>query len=204
MRNVDRNDGFASLLERARSGESAALEELTARYYADVQRMVSDRLWRDLAGSRAWLASRFSTGDVVQEVFFDVVRDLDGFRGNTADAFRGYLSIVVRNRILDVVRHHVALRRDVRRSVRTGVEPVLRTDRMGPLERAASEEEITRVREHLDAFEPRVRHLLRARLEGLATFGELAEQLGYETESGARRAYYVARAKLALALGGQG
>jgi len=41
---------------------------------------------------------------------------------------------------------------------------------------------------------------LRARLEGLASFRELAEQLGYGSESAARRAFFEAQARLVLRL----
>jgi hypothetical protein len=41
---------------------------------------------------------------------------------------------------------------------------------------------------------------VRARAEDLASFEELAQQLGYGSESSARRAFFAAQARLALRL----
>jgi RNA polymerase sigma factor (sigma-70 family) len=197
------NEGipFSTLLERARRKDPDALDQIARRYYAKVERFVHHRLATDIRYRRRWVAARFSTGDVVQSVFEGVLRDLSAFAGTTEEAFVGYLSTVVRNRILDAVRFHEAAQRDGRRGVSLedsndgeGHEP-------DPADAAISEEKMTRLLAILDEFEPRVRHLLRARMEGLASFRELAEQLGYGSESAARRAFFDAQAKLAMRLG---
>jgi RNA polymerase sigma factor (sigma-70 family) len=191
---------FGATLAAARRGEADALQTLTERFYPTVQRMVHRRLELDLRVSRPWLAARFSTGDVVHDVFLGVLRDLNAFGGENEGAFAGYLAMVVRNRIVDAVRFHEAERRDGRR-------PGISVDmldpegtNLDPASEAVSAEEAERLKRALMRFEPREQLLLRARLENLATFSELAEQLGFSTESGARRAYYAAQARLALAL----
>ena len=193
---------FQTMLAAARGGDGAAREALFSGLYGEVQAMTHQRLWRELGSSRRWVSSRFSTGDVVHEVLRVVLQDLDGFRGDSLEAFKGYLSIIVRNRIVDSVRHHSADRRDVRRSVDVeacregaGKEP-------GPAESAARQEQLTRIERHIETLEPRERLLLRARMEGLATFQELAHQLGYESESGARKAFYGAQSRLLIAIQG--
>ena len=69
------DDLFASLLARARQGDDAALDQLLERYYPVVQEMVHRSLSRDLRTKRPWLIARFSTGDVVQEVFRSVLTE---------------------------------------------------------------------------------------------------------------------------------
>ena len=61
-------------------------------------------------------------------------------------------------------------------------------------------ERLERLHAALADFEPREQHLLRARLDGVASFRELAAQLGYGSDSAARRAFYDAQARLALRL----
>lgn len=197
---VDTAPSFRDSLEAARRGDARALADLTERFYARVERLVHRRLALDLRASRPWLASRFSTGDVVQDVFQGVLRDLGAFGGEDEDAFAGYLAMVVRNRIVDAIRFHEAERRDGRRVARAADELELEGPAADPAAEAAHAEQMERLRVALERFEPREQLLLRARLEELATFGELAARLGFGTESGARRAYYAAKARLALLL----
>ncbi|HTF87407.1 MAG TPA: sigma-70 family RNA polymerase sigma factor [Planctomycetota bacterium] len=197
---MDATTPFVAALEAARRGDAEALEILTERFYPTVQRLVHHRLEQDLRRSRPWLTSRFSTGDVVQDVFIGVLRDLDAFAGDNEGAFVGYLAMVVRNRIIDAVRFHEAECRDGRRLGALDNLVDLAGPTSDPASEAASAEQMERVRLALKGFEPREQLLLRARLENLATFSELADQLGFSTESGARRAFYAAQARLALAL----
>jgi RNA polymerase sigma factor (sigma-70 family) len=193
---------FLALLARARTRESAALEGLFTRFYERVQADVHRRLSRDVRISRPWLKSRFSTGDVVQEVFRSVLGDLDTFGGTSEDAFSGWLAIVVRNRIVDSIRFHEADCRDGRKglSMPEDEEQLGPHDGTDPLAAAARQEELLRLDEALAELEPKIRLLVRARAEDLASFQELAEQLGCGSESAARRAYFAAQARLALRL----
>lgn len=193
---------FPTLLEGARRKDPAALDELARRFYPGVERQVHHRLATDIRSRRPWLSARFSTGDVVQSVFEGVLLDLDAFAGTTEEAFVGYLTTVVRNRILDAVRFHEAAQRDGRRGVPLEGTGAGQGGEPDPAEAAITAERMTLLLATLEEFEPRLRHLLRARMEGLASFRELAEQLGYGSESAARRAYFDAQAKLALRLGG--
>jgi RNA polymerase sigma factor (sigma-70 family) len=144
------------------------------------------------------LNARFSTGDVVQSVFEGVLRDAGVFQGNTESAFIGYLAVVVQNRIIDAIRFHEAAQRDGRRgkSIVTGFDAT--GSEVDPADAAATQEELERLHAALQRFDPREQHLLRARIEGLASFRELAEQLGYGSESAARRVFFDAQARLVL------
>jgi RNA polymerase sigma factor (sigma-70 family) len=194
---------FSSLLERARGGDSDALNDLARRFYPAVQALVHHRLAKDMRRTRPWLAARFSTGDVVQSVFEGVLRDLGAFAGRSEEAFIGYLAVMVRNRILDAVRFHEAAQRDGRRMHPFSPEFDAEGGEADPAEAALLSERMSQVLTTISCFEPRVQHLLRARMDGLASFRELAEQLGYGSESAARRAYFDAHAILAVRLRGE-
>ncbi len=196
-----RPTSFQELLSKARAGDSEALEALFEDFYPDVRVMVHRHLARDLRQNRPWLATRFSTGDIVQEVFRSVLSDLRAFGGTTEFAFVGYLTTVVRNRIVDAVRFHEAARRDGRRGAElsTGSSGAA-TGSHDPAKVVASVEQIERMHRALKSVSERERLLLRARLEGLSSFKELAEQLGYGSESAARRAFYAAKARLSILL----
>jgi RNA polymerase sigma factor (sigma-70 family) len=193
-------DAFLNTLERARQGDAQAREFLAERFYPIVQALVHQRLAADLRRSRPWLLARFSTGDVVHSVFESVLWDLGAFAGQTEEAFVGYLATVVRNRILDALRFHEAAQRDGRRGRTLTGDFDQESGESDPAEAAAASEDIARLLAAIARFEPRVQHLLRARIEGLATFRELAEQLGYGSESAARRAFFDAQAQLSLRL----
>lgn len=199
IESVHNEPPFSVDLDAARRGDEGALARLTDRFYPTVQKLVHRRLAQDLRLSRPWLTARFSTGDVVQEVFQSVIVDLESFRGRTEDAFVGYLTMVIRNRIVDAIRFHEADRRDGRR-----MRPMDDLDMPGPegdpAAEVASGEMVERLHIALQSFDTPTQLLLRGRIEGTATFPELAAQLGLETESGARRAFYAAQARLALLL----
>lgn len=92
---------FMALLEAAKRSDPEALDTLVRRFYPEVQRIVHHRLAKDMRQHRPWIAARFSTGDVVQQVFEGVLRDLGAFAGETEEAFVGYLAAVVRTRTRD-------------------------------------------------------------------------------------------------------
>ena len=189
---------FLTTLSEARAGSTSALNELFERFYPRVQQMVHRRLARDLRPSRPWLFARFSTGDVVQDVFRGVLRDPSAFAGKTEEAFVGYLAMAVRNQIVDAIRFHEAERRDVRLSVAEAQGSESPADVPAPLRQAAIREQLDQFHTILASFPERERLLLRARLDGTETFEELAEQLGYSSESAARRAYYNVQARVSL------
>ncbi|WP_419192087.1 RNA polymerase sigma factor [Engelhardtia mirabilis] len=201
----ERSDSWSFLdtLDEARSGKSEALDLLIERFYRRVEADVHQRLSRDVRVGRPWLAARFSTGDIVQEVFRSVIRDLEGFGGRTEDAFCGYLAIVIRNRVVDSIRFHEADCRDGRlgRPMPDDPESLGGGQAFDPEAIAARLDEVRRVERAMAELSPRVRLLVRARIEGQATFEQLAEQLGYGSESSARRAFFDAQARLALRLG---
>ena len=193
---------FVSLLSRARAGEPAALDDLVERFFDRVEASVHRYLSRDLRVGRPWLAARLSTGDIVQEVFHSVIRDLAAFGGQTEDAFCGHVAMVIRNRVIDSIRFHEAACRDGRRvaAMPEGYDYAEDTGEVDPARVTERLEALRHVERSLADLDERTRLLVRARFEGLASFEALAQQLGYGSESTARRAFFDAQAQLALKL----
>lgn len=192
--------GFQATLAAARAGDSAAMEGLFEEFYPRVKRMVHRGLSRDLRSTRPWLTARFSTGDVVQEVFRSLLKDLRGFQGTSEDAFTGYLAMVVRNRLLDAIRFHEAAQRDGRRTRPSVEDSDAVSPHSGPETDALLADEAESFQEVLKTLPEIEQLLLRARLEQGARFPDLAEQLGYSSPSAARRAFYSAQAQLVIRL----
>lgn len=170
------------------------LVELCERHYPRVQERVHRLLARDIRRGRPWLSAMLSTGDVVHEVFLGVVRDFDGFRGGSEHAFVAYLARLVRNRLIDSVRHHEASRRDSRRTERdldAIVDP-----HATPGSNSAEREDAELVRAILAQFPERDRALLRGRLEDEEPFAALAKSLGYASADSARKAFAAVQARL--------
>jgi RNA polymerase sigma factor (sigma-70 family) len=191
---------FTETLRAARAGDKQAQEDLLRTYYPQVERMVHRSLSRDMRSSRPWLRARFSTGDVVQEVFRSLLADLDGFAGEGEKAFVGYLAMVARNRIIDAIRFHEAAQRDGRSTRPTPEHDPSRSEQQGPATQVASNEELARFHTMMGTLPEREQLLLRARLEQGLRFQDLADQLGYSSPHSARRAFYAAQAQLLILL----
>ncbi len=191
---------FPDLLARARGGDADATSQLFEQFYPRVQRQVHMSLATDLRNSRPWLQSRFSTGDVVQEVFRSAFMDLEAFGGATESSFAAYLTMIVRNRLVDAIRFHEAEQRDGRRRSTPLVEEAHPSDEESAERSAIARDSIQRLHEVIDEFPQRERLLIRARFEGTATFEELTEQLGYSSVTTARRTFFAAQARLAILL----
>jgi RNA polymerase sigma-70 factor (ECF subfamily) len=187
---------FPRLLDAARRGSRAAQEALFERYYAQVERVVHAQLRRDLGRRRLCLASRFSTADVVQDVFHSLLPDLGKFRGSTEGEFVAYVVQVIRHRTLDTIRHHRAACRDYRRSLDEVPSSVLESSPAGGTATASDTDLLETFGATLAAFPEPARRLLRARIERGLGFEALARELGYPSRYAARRAFFAAQARL--------
>jgi RNA polymerase sigma factor (sigma-70 family) len=192
---------FAAVMAAVRAGDPAARERLLGHYYPAVRRLVHRSLAADLRRRRPWLAAMFSTGDVVQEVFCSIVRDLDHFASDNEGAFVNYLATLVKNRLSDAVRFHEAMRRDARRASES-VENLGERQPAGgePIDQLALEERVRGYCAAVQALPQREQTLLRERLDGEATFKDLAARLGFPSEDAARKAFCAAQARVLLRL----
>lgn len=189
---------FSVLLRSVRDGDESALNDLFDRYYAVVQRLVHKGLATEMRPGRPWLGALFSTGDVVQEVFMSVLRDLENFEGGSEPQFVKFLATVTKSRLVDSIRFHEAMRRD-RRRVRPVADEV-RAKRGSPVRDAVTAEEVALFCSALSRFPERERLLLRGRLERGAQYAVLADELGYPSPDAARKAFHSAQARLAMNL----
>lgn len=170
------------------------LEKVCSLYYPRVQAMVHQMLASDVRRGRPWLTSVLSTGDVVQEVFLGVVRDFEGFRGADESALIAYLARLVRNRLIDSVRHHEASRRDQRR--RSGDAEAIVSEAVSPGARVRTSEDVDAMQRLLATLKDRDRALLRGRIEDGESFQQLADALGYASADSARKAFCAVQARL--------
>jgi RNA polymerase sigma factor (sigma-70 family) len=180
-----------TLLERAREGDSSALDALIARYLPRMRRWASGRLphWaRDLA----------DTQDLVQEAVFQVFRKLDTFEVRGEGALQAYLRQAILNRIRE------ELRRANRRPSRGELDSQVQDDGRSPLDEAIGQEAVKRYERALATLRREDREAVVAKIELGYTNGEIAELLGKPSANAARMAVERAIVRLARAMGNAG
>lgn len=189
-----------ALLEAARNGDEPAREELCARFYERVQGLVHTQIQRRLRRPGHGALARMSTGDIVQDVFLEVLRGLDRWEGDEEAAFVGLLATLVEHRLVDHVRHHQAACRDVRRHGDVGPVTAGVGHDATPSLAASGSEALAIYRAVLDTFPLRERALLSLRMEDALEFKELASRLAYPSPDAARKAFHTTQARLLLKL----
>src|SRR5262245_44955231 len=96
-RSASRSDTTNDLLERARNGDSAAVDALFARYLPRLRRWAAGRLPR-------WARDLSDTHDVVQETLLRTFKRVDAFEARGEGAFQAYLRQAVLNQIRNELR----------------------------------------------------------------------------------------------------
>jgi len=172
------------LIERAKQGDSDALNRLLARYLPRVRRWASGRLptpARDLG----------DTNDVVQEALIGTFRNLGRFEDRGEGALQAYLRQAVMNRIRD------QMRKVERRPPHDLLDTGMPAAGISPLEAAIGREAIERYERALAQLEEHDRQAVVARLELGQTYEEIAVLVNKPTAGAARVAITRAVAKLA-------
>lgn len=194
-------DVLSTLLAAAKAGDKTARAELIERFHPRVAGLVHRQIQRRLRPQQHALLRLLSTGDVVQDVFVEVLRGLDRWDGDSEDAFVTLLATLVEHRLVDQIRRSQAARRDVRRVDAAGPMTAGVTAGAGsPGQAAASDEQMAIYREVLATFTERERALLTLRLEDGMEFAELAERLAWPSADAARKALHAVQARLLLRL----
>lgn len=167
------------LLERARRGDTRALEAIVERYQARLAMLVHYRM------SEA-LRRDYEVDDVLQEVFLRATRDLQTFtyRGPTS-LFR-WLAQIAHHVLADAARGGTRAKRDGGMAVRfrsdsnpAGYEPV---DSNTPSRILRQQESLGQLHQKLAALPDDYRDvILMARIEGLTT-AEIAERMNKTRE----------------------
>jgi RNA polymerase sigma-70 factor (ECF subfamily) len=176
----------ASLLERARAGDSPALGRLLESYRSYLTVLAGVQIGRRLRG-------KVDAADAVQEAFLGAFRDFPQFRGASEAEFLGWLRQVLASVLANLVRHyHGTQQRDVRLERRLTVEldqsshaldRALIAAQSSPSQQAARREQSVILADALARLPEEWRDLLILRhLEGL-TFPEVARRLGRTVDS---------------------
>jgi RNA polymerase sigma-70 factor, ECF subfamily len=173
-----------SLIERARAGDSEALERLFARHRKPLQRWASGRLPN-------WARDISDTEDLVQETLLQTFKRIGEFEPRRVGALQAYLRQAVLNRIRD------ELRRKGRQPHETDLDDSGIDGAESPLEQAIGREAVERYEQALARLKAEEREAIIARVEMGYTYEELAEALGKPTPDAARKAAQRALVRLA-------
>jgi RNA polymerase sigma-70 factor, ECF subfamily len=181
-------DSTSTLLERARAGDSAAIDILFARCMPALLRWARGRLPR-------WARDLADTQDVVQEAVLQTFRHLETFSARGEGALQAYLRQAVLNRIRDHIR------RVSRRPVATELDSQHEDANPSPLEQAVGRETVERYEAALARLSDADRELIVASVELGYAPEQVAEMTGRASADAARKAARRALVKLAEEMG---
>jgi RNA polymerase sigma-70 factor (ECF subfamily) len=174
----------SELVQRARSGDQTAVDDLFSRYEARLRRWAHGRLPVSARGAQ-------DTQDLVQDTLVKVFQRLQDFEPNHPGAFRGYVWTTLWNCIRDVARA----------SRRHGPTDPLGSDlpswSPSPLEEAMGSEVFARYESAMDRLRPEEREAIIARVELGLSHAEVARALGRPSAAAAHMT--VSRALVRLA-----
>lgn len=177
-------DSTTSLLERARSGDSAAIDALFARCIPPLQRWARGRLPQ-------WARDMADTHDVVQDAVVQTFKRIETFEARGEGALQAYLRQAVMNRIRDHIR------RVGRRPQTDELDTQHEDDGPSPLEQAVGQEAVARYEAALARLSEADRELIVASIELGYNYEQLAEATGRRSADAARKAARRALVKLA-------
>lgn len=171
---AERADTTFALLEKARTGDQSAIEQLFQRYLPRMQRWARGRL-------PSHVRHLGDTQDLVQESLIQTFTRLEQFEYRGEGALQAYLRQVLLNRI----------RGEVRRAVSRPAGHDLKDEHVdagpSPLEQAIGREGLERYEAALGRLRPTDREAIIARFELGMNNEELAVVLGKPSKDTARR-----------------
>jgi len=172
------------LVRRARTGDTAAENELCVRYLPRLQRWAHGRL-------PAWARGALDTQDLVQDTFIQVLKRLGDFEPRHEGAFHGYLRQALINRVRDEIR------RANRHAPPQPLDPAKAGSDPSPLEEAIGSETLERYESALQRLRPTDREAIMLRIELNYPYADIATALGKPSIAAAQMA--VSRALVRLA-----
>jgi len=179
-----RLDTTVDLVERVKSGDREALDQLCSRFLPGLRRWASGRLPR-------WTRDLMDTDDLVQETIVRAMNRIGTFESRHEGALQAYLRQAVVNRIRDEVR------RATRAPASGELDENLSDRAASPLEQAIGHEALERYEAALAQLKPEEREAIVARIEMECSYQEVAQALGKPSADAARMT--VSRALLRLA-----
>lgn len=196
------------LIERARSGDAAAISEIFARHRGRLKRMVEMRLDRRLQG-------RIDASDVIQEAHMEVSTRLADYLNDPKLPLFLWLRLIVGERLTKLHRAHLgAQKRDAalevsifREALPAASSAALAAQLLGkhtsPTQAAVRAERLLRLQEAINALDPIDREILSLRHFEELSRSEAALALGIEEAAAAKR-YVRALKRLKDLLGDDG
>lgn len=166
-------------LQRATSGDQAALEELLLEHYDRLSYRLSGKIPTQLQGT-------LTAEDVLQETFLDVINRIATFEPRSEEAFFHWVATIAEHRLIDMIRAQKAAKRGGDRAQvdnAAGEESVadllgiLAVNERTPSRSAAGHEAVNAIRGALEKIKPDYRQALQLRyVEGL-TVAETASRM---------------------------
>ena len=181
------SEATIDLLERAKRGDSVALEKLLQRCIPALRRWARGRLPQSARGMQ-------ETADVVQDAVFSAMRRLEAFEARHQGALQAYLRTAVMNRIRDVVRQQR------NRPMQVEFPSTLEDREASPLEQAIGSQNVARYEDTIQRLRPGEREAIIGRLELQYSYEELALVLNKPSAAAARVAVMRAMRRLAEAM----
>jgi RNA polymerase sigma-70 factor (ECF subfamily) len=172
------------LLDRLRSGDQHALDQLFARYLVPLRKWAHGRL-------PGWARTMSDTQDVIHDAIVRVLGHLATFQAERPGALHAYLRTAVTHRIYD------ELRQVNRRPLPTEVGDDLQSALPSPYDAAVKEEDRESFEAALQELREEDRELVIARLEWDLSYAQIAAALGKPSSDAARIA--VRRAVIRMA-----
>ena len=140
----DAGDVTGDLLDRARAGDHAALNELFERHLPMLRRWTHGRLPR-------WARDVADTADLVQDTLLDTLKQLDRFEHRGNGALQAYLRQAVMNRIRNEFRKRAI------RGVASTLDSRMPDEATSPLEAAIGQELLDEYDAALERLRPEER-----------------------------------------------
>lgn len=178
----------AELLQRAKSGDPAALDALMARYLPRLERWASGRL-------PAYARSLVDTVDLVQDTMLRVMEGIAGVEVRGGSGFQAYVRQAVLNRIRDQIRWAR------RRPGPDGVPESLMDSLPSPLEAAIGADVLDRYERALECLPEEAQQLIHLRIELDFDYVEIAAMTDRPSADAARMAVRRALKSLAEGMG---
>jgi RNA polymerase sigma-70 factor (ECF subfamily) len=177
-------EATVELLDRARHGDTGALDKLIERCLPPLKRWAHGRLPGPLRGVQ-------ETADLVQNAVWATLERLDGFQVRHQGALQAYLRTAVLNQIRDLARQYQ------RRPRLTELQDNLAQHEPSPLELAIGAENVERYEAAVDRLSQADREAIIGRLELQYSYDQLAVVLGKPSPDAARMAVTRALKRLA-------
>jgi RNA polymerase sigma-70 factor (ECF subfamily) len=175
-----------ALLEQARGGSEQALGRLLESYSNYLTLLARVQIGRRIQG-------KVDAGDVVQETFLEVHRQIGNFRGTTEAEFVAWLRRILAGQLALTLRHYLGTKgRDVNLERDLGAQIDQSSQAMDggfvaagstPSQHVSRREQAVLLADALDRLPPDYREVIILRhLEGLP-FGEVATRMGRSEDS---------------------